>query len=121
MTYADCSSTSCAIAFPNDGINGSNMSVYGADDLIRSKGLRSISEDALSIGDIVRYAIDKGNTPKHFTTFIFRDDSGVPVVFSRSGAGGPFQYGAATDFQKPTYGTIRGIGKDPTGYYSRGR
>jgi RHS repeat-associated protein len=122
-TYADCSSTSCKIAFPSEDINGSNWSVFKADELISGRRLKSVSADALSIGDIVRYAIGTGNTPAHFTTFIFRDDSGVPLVFSRSGEGGVFEYGSAYSrrFQNDTYGTIRGIGKDPTGFYSRGR
>jgi RHS repeat-associated protein len=124
--YGDCSSTSCKLAFPSEDIRGGgpdpNWSVRHADQLIRNRNLKSVSAGEMSIGDIVRYA-NAGNLPKHFTTFIFRDDSGVPIVFSRSGTGGPFEYGSAysSRFQNSTYGTIRGIGKDPTGFYGRRR
>jgi hypothetical protein len=81
----------------------------------------------LRVGDVIRYALDEGgrkNVPRHFTTFLFMSDDGVPMVFSRSGKGGPFQYGPASRFagrqnSRVDYGTIRGIGKDPTGYYGR--
>ena len=89
-----------------------------ADALIQDKRLRSISSDEARIGDIVRYA-DSRNDPKHFTTFIFRDDNGVPGVFSRTGAGGRFELGKATHFQNATYGTIRGRSSNESGYYRR--
>ena len=80
-----------------------------------------MSPGDLSIGDIVRYA--NGSRATHFTTFIFRDDSGVPMVFSRSGTGGAFHYDSAYSpkFENSTYGKIKGIGKDATGFYSRGQ
>ena len=118
LTYADCSSTACKIAYPNENITGSNWTVGRADTLIQDRRLRSVSSDEARIGDIVRYA-DSGNNPKHFTTFIFRDDSGVPLVFSRSGSGGPFEIGKATEFQNQTYGTIRGRNSNESGYYRR--
>ena len=118
LTYLDCSSTATSIAYGRDG---GTFGVGNADLLIQAKGLKSISADDLSLGDIVRYATSgsKGtsNVAAHFTTFIFRSDSGVPMVFSRSGEGGPFQHGPASTFQSDKYGTIRGIGKDPTGFY----
>ncbi|MFV0388156.1 MAG: hypothetical protein ACK5NT_05320 [Pyrinomonadaceae bacterium] len=92
-------------------------------DTYIENNLKSKSEDGLRVGDVVRYAGDK-NAPKHFTTFIFRNDDGVPQVFSRSGEGGRFERGSATNFTSANprfsiYGTIRGIGKDSTGYYGR--
>jgi hypothetical protein len=123
-TYADCSSTACNLADPFAGANGQNWSVFRMDEYIRSNSLKSIVEADLRIGDIVRYATGSGNTPAHFTTFIFANDNGDPLVFSRSGEGGPFQYGTAASFtgvrrEGVDYGSIRGIGKDPTGYYRR--
>ena len=129
----DCSSTSANLNSPFAGARGSsNWSVGRMDEYIRNN-LKSIAEGDLRVGDVVRYALDeingKGevtnrNAPKHFTTFLFMSDSNVPMVFSRSGQGGPFQYGTASQFtgkqnDKVDYGSIRGIGKDSTGYYGR--
>jgi RHS repeat-associated protein len=121
-TYADCSSTAANLNSPMSGANGQNWSVGAMDDYIRDN-LRSIAEENLGIGDVVRYA-DSKNVPQHFTTFIFRSDSGDPIVFSRSGEGGPFQVGNAASFTGDRgngvdYGSIRGIRKDPTGFYGR--
>ena len=118
-TYADCSTTSCNLADPTAGANGQNWSVFAMDNYIRENGLDSVAEGDLRIGDILRYATGEGNKniPAHFTTFIFMNDNGTPLVFSRSGAGGPFEVGNAKDFENARYGRIRGIGKDPTGYY----
>lgn len=121
-TYADCSSTCANLNSPLTGANGQNWSVQRMDEFIKDN-LTSKSESDLRIGDAVRYA-DSKNVPKHFTTFIFRNDDGVPQVFSRSGQGGPFQTGTATRFtgnqgNGVDYGSIRGIGKDATGYYGR--
>jgi RHS repeat-associated protein len=121
-TYADCSSTSANLYSPLSGANGENWSVYVMDEYIKNN-LTSKSEEDLRVGDVVRYANDK-NVPKHFTTFIFRNDDGVPQVFSRSGEGGRFERGSASNFTSAnprysSYGTIRGIGKNSTGYYGR--
>jgi hypothetical protein len=48
----------------------------------------------------------------HFTNFIFSNDDGTPVVFSKNGNTGPYVMGAATDFQVSVYGNI-------TGYYRK--
>ncbi len=121
-TYADCSSTCANLNSPLTGANGQNWSVFVMDEFIKDN-LTSKSESDLRIGDAVRYA-DEKNVPKHFTTFIFRNDDGVPQVFSRSGEGGRFETGSASNFTSANprfsgYGTIRGIGKDSSGYYGR--
>ncbi len=117
--YADCSTTSCNLADPFAGANRHYWSVYVMDDYVSRNRLKSIAEDDLRIGDIVRYATGEGskNTPAHFTTFVFENDNGDPMVFSRSGEDGPFEYDTARSFENATYGNIRGIRDDSTGYY----
>ncbi len=121
-TYADCSSTSANLNSTRAGANKDNWSVFKMDKFI-GDNLTSKSESDLRIGDVVRYATGDGkvNVPAHFTTFIFKNDNGDPQVFSRSGEGGRFEVDSATSdkFVNPTYGTIRGIGKDSSGYYGR--
>ncbi|MFN3329669.1 MAG: RHS repeat-associated core domain-containing protein, partial [Pyrinomonadaceae bacterium] len=119
--YADCSSTAANLNSPFVEANENNWSVEAMDEYIRNN-LKSIPKEDLRVGDVIRYALDEGgrkNVPRHFTTFLFMSDDGVPMVFSRNGKGGPFEYGKASDFVRENYGTIRGIGKDPTGYYGR--
>jgi RHS repeat-associated protein len=113
---ADCSETACRIAFPEQMFGTLTFSVQGADALISANGqTTSVQEDNLSLGDIVRWA-DTKNNPKHFATFIFRNDDGVPVVFSKSGARGPYEIGTTNEIGSG-YGTIRGIQSGQTGYY----
>jgi hypothetical protein len=119
-TGDDCSETACRIAFPGSmPPNGPGVmfDVQSADELIRQNGTRSIQESELKVGDIVRWAKDK--TPTHFANFIFRNDDGEPLVYSKTGAGGPFEIRTInyiTQRYSSIYGTIRGIGKKETGY-----
>jgi hypothetical protein len=93
-------------------------------DGLLGRSARSESPADAMVGDIVRYA-DAKNIPMHFTTFIFMDDSGTPMVFSRSGMGGPYQRGSAQSFEGDrgngvNYGTIQGVNKGDSGYYRPG-
>jgi len=118
-THSDCSRVATRIAFPRETFGRLQVGVRGADDLISSEGAtKSVAENALRIGDIVRWA-DNNNTPKHFANFIFRDDSGKPLVFSKSGERGPYEAATTSDSRWSAYGygKIRGINSAQTGYY----
>jgi RHS repeat-associated protein len=112
--YNDCSMTTCRIAFPGEMAGKDQFSVFLADEMIR--GLKSVSQDALRTGDIVRYA-DSQNTPQHFMTVFFTGDDGVTQAFSRSGVNGRFQIVPTDAFSGGNYGTIKGIGKKDSGFY----
>lgn len=88
------------------------------NQIIESRGATSVNESDARVGDIVRWA-DANNKPKHFANFIFRDDSGQPVVFSKSGKGGRYETGTTNKItsQYPEYGSVRGINKGDTGFY----
>jgi RHS repeat-associated protein len=116
---ADCSETACRIAFQQQMFGTQSFSVQEADAMISAQGeTTSVQENDLRSGDIVRWA-DAGNNPKHFATFIFRNDDGVPVVFSKSGKGGPYETATTNEIgaKYPVYGTIRGINSGQSGYY----
>jgi hypothetical protein len=61
----------------------------------------------------------KDGKPTHFASFIFRNDNGDPVVFSKSGARGPFESATTNDarWTRYGYGTITGIDKGDRGCY----
>jgi len=124
---ADCSETACNIGF-NIG-NLQSFSVQEADKMLlgetfisdgsimESPGASSVSASDAKVGDIVRWA-DSNNKPKHFANFIFTDDSGQPVVFSKSGGGGRYEYGTTNEITSAyDYGSVRGINKGDTGFY----
>jgi hypothetical protein len=116
---ADCSETACRIAFPQQMFGTLSFSVQEADAAISADGAtRSVQAGDARVGDIVRWA-DARNNPKHFASFIFRNDNGDPVVFSKSGERGRYEI-ATTNDQRWTdyqYGTIRGINRGETGFY----
>ncbi len=116
---ADCSKTTCSIAFPDIASQFQEVGVGGMDTIIGQmrQGLRvaSVSESDLRVGDFMRYANASG--PQHFATFIFRDDNGVPKVFSKSGTTGPYQIRTYNGFSS-NYGTIQGRpGAGESGFY----
>lgn len=116
---ADCSETACRIAFPQQMFSTLTFSVQQADDLLGAEGAAtSVQMVNLRIGDILRWADDRNN-PKHFANFIFRNDEGVPVVFSKSGARGPYEIVSSDEIgtKYPGYGTIQGKNPGQTGYY----
>jgi len=118
-TSADCSETACRIAFPQQMFATLIFSVQQADATLSAAGASSsVQAGALRLGDVVRWA-DAQNHPMHFASFIFRNDEGVPVVFSKSGARGPYETPTTTEIgtKYPGYGTIRGINSAETGYY----
>jgi hypothetical protein len=112
---ANCSGTACQVGLRNF-LLGPLINPDVFDTVLRQQG-KEISESELSVGNIVRYATDKGRTPQHFANFIFRDDSGVPLVFSKSGVKGPYEITPAKSLEGVQakgvdYGSI-------SGYYRR--
>ncbi|MGB7208884.1 MAG: RHS repeat-associated core domain-containing protein [Pyrinomonadaceae bacterium] len=114
---ADCSETACKIAYPQQFFAVLTFSVQEADQTITANNSKSVQESNLRIADIVRFA--KNGNPTHFATFIFRNDSGDPEVFSKSGARGQFERATTNDprWSRYGYGSITGIKKTDTGYY----
>jgi hypothetical protein len=121
---ADCSKTTCGLAFPDVVNQLEQQGIFqvgtaGMDTVIGLMGqdfrVKSVSESELRVGDFIRYADNKG--PQHFATFIFRDDNGVPKVFSKSGERGPFEIRTYNGFSS-NYGTIQGRpGQRESGFY----
>jgi len=116
--HSDCSRTAAEIGFEQNfmGTMGTNVL-----DVLLGQQAKSESPGDAMVGDIVRYA-DLQNVAKHFTTFIFADDSGTPIVFSKSGTKGPYQVDPAESFEGQrgpdvNYGTIQGVNKGDSGYY----
>ncbi len=112
----DCSETACRVAYPQMPVR-QEFSVQQADETITRNNARSIQESDLRIADIVRWA--NGGNPTHFANFIFRNDNGTPVVFSKSGLQGPYETATTTDprWARYNYGVITGIKKGDSGYY----
>jgi hypothetical protein len=91
-----------------------NFGLQTADSLVR--GLRSVSADALRVGDIIRYA-DGRNMPQHFMNAIFTGDDGTSYAFSRSGVSGKFEIVPTNAFVGTNYGSIKGANPGQTGFY----
>ncbi|MEW6126589.1 MAG: RHS repeat-associated core domain-containing protein [Acidobacteriota bacterium] len=115
--YFNCAETCARLAFPGQTLGGD---LYSGPDYIDSllKKQKNISADEAGVGDPIRYA-DKNNLGQHYASFAFREENGNIKVFSRSGQNGPFEFVDAKLLEGSSYGTIRGIGKDRTGFYSR--
>ena len=110
----DCSGTSCRIGL------GDNTPLIGTNvlDPRLDTEARNVAESDAQVGDIIRYA-KSDNVATHFANFIFRDDDGTPVAFSKSGTNGRYENKEAGRLQTDLYGTIRGRNKDSSGYYRR--
>ncbi|MEZ5308394.1 MAG: RHS repeat-associated core domain-containing protein [Pyrinomonadaceae bacterium] len=86
---------------------------------------RSINENDLQIGDIVRYALNNTSMATHFTTFLMLNRNGEPVVFSKNGDTGTYSFAEASAYEGREYGTITplprlpngGASGDKTGFY----
>jgi RHS repeat-associated protein len=119
-SFRDCSQSSADVAWgpPHNGMTTVSMD---SDLQSHASPVKGGAADATS-GDVVRYA-DSSNTPQHFASFMYTNDSGTAMVFSVSGAGGPKLTGPASDFQGvqgqggADYGNIRGINAGESGYY----
>jgi hypothetical protein len=124
----DCSRTAWAIGFGRsesmlrDGTDALDDYLRQTDD--GSPGGRRANanplkaESELKIGDIVRFS--QGGGAKHFANFIFFDNKGAPVVFSKSGTVGPYEVGTAKEIgDKWQYGKVQPLNgtNDKTGYY----
>ena len=109
--------TACRIAYPQQLFAVLSFSVQQADRVITGNKARSVAESDLRIADIVRFA--KDGSPTHFASFIFRNDNGDPVIFSKSGERGPYETATTNDprWVRKGYGAITGINKTDTGYY----
>jgi hypothetical protein len=117
-SHSDCSRAASSIAFPQATSGLLQIGTSGADTLISAEGAKSVAESSLKVGDLVRWA-DAKNRAQHFANFIFRDDSGKPIVFSKSGERGPYERATTSDprWAAYGYGTIKGINSGDTGYY----
>jgi len=110
---ADCSKTTCGLGFPDVVRQLEQQGVFQVGtrgmDIIglmeQDFRVKSVSEGELKVGDFIHYANSQG--PQHFATFIFRDENGVPKVFSKSGTDGPYQIVPYNRFSS-NYGTIQG-------------
>jgi len=111
--HSDCSRTAAEIGFNQNFISGMGTNVL--DEKLAAEAKPESPGDA-TVGDIIRYATTD-NVAKHFTSFIFLDDNGQPIAFSKSGQEGPYEHGNAIDFENSKYGDIRGINKGESGYY----
>jgi hypothetical protein len=80
---------------------------------------RPVSAADAHVGDIIRYGNGKDNVAAHFDNFIFRNDDGTPVAFSKSGVTGRFEVIGAPQLQGGNYGPIRGRNNGESGYYRR--
>lgn len=110
----DCSGTSCRIGL------GDNVPLIGTNilDPRLDTEARAIGERDARVGDIIRYA-KSNNVATHFANFIFRNDDGTPVAFSKSGVTGPYHIAKVAELQTALYGTVRGRNSGDSGYYRR--
>jgi len=122
----DCSSTAAGICFGRfKGIQGTPTldEILGATQGgQRLNAVALNNESQLRTGDIVRYDTDDKRPADHFATFLFFNRSGVPMVFSKSGMKGPFEFGTVPDIgQNNGYGAVKPLPdtKDKTGYYRK--
>jgi RHS repeat-associated protein len=104
---ADCSLTAAQIGL---GYMGTVMGPNNLDPMLSSEA-SMVSANSSLVGDIIRYA-KSDNVATHFANFIFRNDDGTPVAFSKNGNQGPFSVQPAQSLQNQTYGNI-------TGYYRK--
>jgi len=114
-THSDCSRTACQIGLGQ--FLGLQVGTNVLDPLLGTEA-NNVAEKDARVGDIIRYA-KEDNVATHFANFIFRNDDGTPVAFSKSGEKGRYEVRSASSLQVPNYGTIRGREKDPSGYYRR--
>jgi RHS repeat-associated protein len=115
---ADCSLTSARVGFGDSFLQSMGTNVM--DSILPNRASPEAASDGM-VGDIVRYANSK-NLAVHFASFIFADDSGTPIVFSKSGETGPYHIAPAGALEGPhppgaDYGTIQGLNKGDSGYY----
>ena len=114
-THSDCSRTACQIGLGQ--FLGLQVGTNILDPLLGTDA-KNVAESDAQVGDIIRYA-KQDNVATHFANFIFRNDDGTPIAFSKSGEKGRYEVRSAASLQFPNYGTIRGREKDPSGYYRR--
>jgi len=114
-SHSDCSRTACQIGLGQ--FLGLQVGTNVLDPLLNTEA-RPISPSDALVGDIIRYA-KADNVATHFANFIFRNDDGTPVAFSKSGEKGMYEIRAAARLQYPNYGTIRGRNEGDSGYYRR--
>jgi RHS repeat-associated protein len=103
----NCSATAAYVGYGTTA--GLRTDVFALDKMLSQSYSESPSK--ARSGDILRYA-DHG-TPEHFTSYIYTNDFGDDIVFSRSGINGPTSYGTAGSYEglvapNVNYGTISG-------------
>ncbi|HKV41401.1 MAG TPA: hypothetical protein VJX67_19500 [Blastocatellia bacterium] len=110
----DCSRQACEIGLGQ--FLGLEVGTNVLDPLLDTEA-NPVAASNAQVGDIIRYAKDN-NVATHFANFIFRNDDGTPIAFSKSGMTGPYEVGDPGDLQR-AYGTIRGRNDGDSGYYHR--
>ncbi|MFV0387902.1 MAG: RHS repeat-associated core domain-containing protein [Pyrinomonadaceae bacterium] len=114
----DCSGTSCSIGLskyiPKIGTNI-------LDPMLDTEA-KNVAESDAQVGDIIRYA-KADNIATHFANFIFRNDDGTPVAFSKSGVKGRYEiryvFGDYPGLEVEIYGTVSGRNANESGFYRR--
>ena len=114
-SHSDCSRTACQIGL---GIFiGLRVGTNILDPLLDTEADAVASGDEQS-GNIIRYAKDN-NVATHFANFIFSEDDGTPVAFSKSGEKGRYEIRSASSLETELYGKVRGRNAGDSGYYKR--
>lgn len=97
----EAGSSNCAGTASYVGGHGGSYGQYldpGKWEKELKNGSIKIGEDKLAIGDTALY--EKNGKGVHYANFLLRNDAGVPVVFSKSGAGaGPYQIKTAPSLE----------------------
>ena len=114
-SHSDCSRTACEIGLGQ--FLGLQVGTDVLDPLLDTAA-RPVAESDARVGDIIRYA-KENNVATHFANFIFRNDDGTPMAFSKSGETGRYERRSAASLQGSSYGTIRGRNSGDSGYYRR--
>ena len=114
-SHSDCSRTACEIGLGR--FLGLQVGTNVLNPLLDTEA-RNVAQSYARVGDIIRYAKDN-NVATHFANFIFREDDGTPIAFSKSGEHGRYERRSAASLQTDLCGTIRGRSGDSSGYYRR--
>jgi hypothetical protein len=100
----DCALTTAQISF---GIMAAVMGPNNFDPVLDS--YTHLKESAsFKFGDAFRYGYPNEQYGGHYTSLIFRNMDGTPVVFSKNGDSGAYTCGPAANYENLAYGKITG-------------
>ncbi len=111
----NCAGLACRVGLQNQ-TRGNNINPPDFDNILANpqEGAGGVSAGDVRTGDIARYA--DGPTPVHFAIVLMKDNSGIPIVFSKQGSGGAYEVTSASTLEG-NHGGIN-YGKI-TGYFRR--